>query len=96
MKPLTEDHLAIFRRHMVEVIDVQFDLLSDEIGKILVTAAADDPPTRLLDQLGSGGRLVMPMGDEGSQLISLIEKQADGNLTTRKIMPARFTRLETV
>jgi protein-L-isoaspartate(D-aspartate) O-methyltransferase len=30
---MTEKHLAIFRRHMVEVIDLHFDLASDEIGK---------------------------------------------------------------
>lgn len=224
MKPLTEDHLAIFRRHMVEVIDVQFDLLSEEIGKarmgdrlrsallkvprhlfvpselaalayhdrplpigfdktisqpfiaalmidlldvqadnsvlevgtglgyqtavlaelcshvwsieiveefveaaqvrmaalgygnvtlrvgdgsrgceeaapfdrILITAAATDPPLRLLEQLGSGGRLVMPIGEKDAQQISVIEKHKDGSLSTRKIMPARFTPLETV
>jgi protein-L-isoaspartate(D-aspartate) O-methyltransferase len=223
MKPLTEDHLAIFRRHMVEVIDVQFDLLSEEIGKarmgerlrsallkvprhlfvplelaalayhdrplpigfdktisqpfiaalmidlldvqanenvlevgtglgyqlavlaelarhvwsieiveefaeaaqarmaamgydnvtlrvgdgtrgwedaapfdkIMVTASADEAPARLLEQLGSGGRLVMPMGEEDAQQIAVIEKHGDGNLTTRRIMPAKFTRLET-
>ncbi len=33
MKPLTEQHLAIFRRHMVEIVDMHFDLASDEIGK---------------------------------------------------------------
>ncbi|MDP5278236.1 protein-L-isoaspartate(D-aspartate) O-methyltransferase [Sphingomonas sp. DG1-23] len=33
MKPLTEAHLAILRRHMVEVIDIEFDLLRDEIGR---------------------------------------------------------------
>lgn len=33
MKPLTEQHLALFRRHMVEIIDMHFDLASDEIGK---------------------------------------------------------------
>src|SRR5687767_6706032 len=33
MKPMTEKHLGIFRRHMVEVIDIHFDLASDEIGK---------------------------------------------------------------
>ena len=32
MKPMTEKHLAIFRRHMVEVVDVHFDLGSDELG----------------------------------------------------------------
>lgn len=32
MKPLTEQHLAMFRRHMVEIVDMHFDLSSDEIG----------------------------------------------------------------
>jgi protein-L-isoaspartate(D-aspartate) O-methyltransferase len=33
MKPLTEQHLAVFRRHMVEIVEMHFDLASDEIGK---------------------------------------------------------------
>ncbi len=33
MKPLTEQHLALFRRHMVEIIDMHFDLASEEIGR---------------------------------------------------------------
>ncbi len=33
MKPMTEQHLAILRRHMVEIVDMHFDLASDEIGK---------------------------------------------------------------
>lgn len=33
MKPMTEKHLAIFRRHMVEMIDIHFDLASEEIGR---------------------------------------------------------------
>ena len=33
MKPMTEQHLAILRRHMVEVIGLHFDLASEEIGK---------------------------------------------------------------
>jgi protein-L-isoaspartate O-methyltransferase len=33
MKPMTEVHLAILRRHMVEVIALQADLMSEEIGK---------------------------------------------------------------
>lgn len=33
MKPLTEEHLAIYRRHMVEVVDVHFDLLDDQLGR---------------------------------------------------------------
>ena len=30
---MTEDHLAILRRHMVEMIDLHFDLAEEEIGK---------------------------------------------------------------
>jgi protein-L-isoaspartate(D-aspartate) O-methyltransferase len=33
MKALTEKHLTIFRRHMVDVIGIQADLSSDETGK---------------------------------------------------------------
>ncbi|MBL0408210.1 protein-L-isoaspartate O-methyltransferase [Microvirga aerilata] len=33
MKPMTETHLAILRRHMVELIALQADLMSEEIGK---------------------------------------------------------------
>lgn len=33
MKPLTEQHLALFRRHMVEIIDLHVDLASEEIGR---------------------------------------------------------------
>lgn len=33
MKPMTEQHLAILRRHMVEIIDMHYDLASEEIGK---------------------------------------------------------------
>jgi protein-L-isoaspartate(D-aspartate) O-methyltransferase len=33
VKPLTEQHLAIFRRHMVEMIEVHFDLTSQELGR---------------------------------------------------------------
>jgi protein-L-isoaspartate(D-aspartate) O-methyltransferase len=46
MKPMTEQHLALFRRHMVEIVDMHFDLTEEEIGK-----AALDPAVRraLLD-----------------------------------------------
>lgn len=224
MKPLTEEHLAILRRHMVELIDIHFDLASEEIGKdrvdprlrsvllrvprhlfvpislaalsyhdtplpigfdktisqpflsalmidlldpapddvvlevgtglgyqtailaelaaevwsveiveelagqaslllqqlgydnvalrvgdgsrgwaehapfdrILVTAAADPPPQALLDQLKPGGRMVLPVGAQEGQQLSVIDKGADGALTRRAVIPVRFTQLETV
>ncbi|WP_340313291.1 protein-L-isoaspartate(D-aspartate) O-methyltransferase [Rhizorhabdus argentea] len=32
MKQLTEEHLSVLRRHMVEVIEIEYDLMSEEIG----------------------------------------------------------------
>ena len=222
MKPMTEQHLAIFRRHMVEIIDTHFDLASDEIGRdaldprlrralldvprhlfvppslmvmayqdtplpigfdktvsqpfigalmlelleidegahvlevgtglgyqaavmaemgaevwsveiveefaeaarerfaalgynvqvrvgdgsrgwaehapfdrILVTAAAEEPPPALVDQLKPGGRMVIPLGGQDVQQLSVVERGVDGDSGIRVIMPVRFTRLET-
>ena len=33
MKPMTEKHLAILRRHMVEIVDMHMELASEEIGR---------------------------------------------------------------
>jgi protein-L-isoaspartate(D-aspartate) O-methyltransferase len=33
MKPMSEEHFAVLRRHMVEVIAIHADLSSDELGK---------------------------------------------------------------
>ncbi len=221
MKPLTEQHLAIFRRHMVELIDVHFDLAEEEIGRdaltpglrralldvprhlfvvpqlmavayqdtplpigfdktlsqpfmgavmidlldlqpgdrvlevgtglgyqaavmaeigaevwsveiveefaeaaktrlqalghhvevrvgdgsrgwpehqpfdaILVTAAAPEPPQALLDQLKPGGRMVLPLGDKNGQQLTVVEKAADGETSSRAVMAVTFTQLE--
>ncbi len=62
---------------------------------IVVTAAVKQPPQALVDQLKPGGRLTLPLGAKDAQRLVLIEKQNDGQLITREIMPARFTELET-
>ncbi|HEX8307612.1 MAG TPA: protein-L-isoaspartate(D-aspartate) O-methyltransferase [Allosphingosinicella sp.] len=33
MKPMGEQHLALLRRHMVEIVDMHFDLAGEELGK---------------------------------------------------------------
>lgn len=45
---------------------------------ILVTAAADEVPQALLDQLAPGGRLVMPVGPARAQVLVVVDRQADG------------------
>jgi len=61
---------------------------------ILVTAAADSIPPALLDQLASGGRLVMPVGDQVSQQkMVLVQKDATGRLVSRQLFPVRFVPL---
>jgi protein-L-isoaspartate(D-aspartate) O-methyltransferase len=62
---------------------------------ILVTAAASMPPGPLLEQLKPGGRMVVPLGEAGEpQQLTVIEKQVDGDVDLRPIMPVVFTMLE--
>ena len=64
--------------------------------KILVTAAAEAPPRALLDQLAPGGRMVLPLGPEEIQQLTVIDKADDGRFRTRSVIPVRFGTLETV
>lgn len=45
---------------------------------IIVTAAARSVPAALLDQLAVGGRLVIPVGDERTQELKVIDKTDEG------------------
>ncbi|MBB4226735.1 protein-L-isoaspartate(D-aspartate) O-methyltransferase [Rhizobium mongolense] len=64
--------------------------------KILVTVAAERSPPALLEQLKPGGRLVMPLGSEKEQSLTVIDKDAAGQLKIRKLIPVQFSLLETV
>jgi len=63
--------------------------------KILLTAAAEQPPEALLNQLAPGGRMVLPLGPEETQQLTVISKQPDGQTSARAIIPVRFGQLET-
>lgn len=64
--------------------------------RILVASASERMPEALLEQLKPGGRMVLPMGPDDAQRLTVVSKDADGRATTRKLLPVRFTRLETV
>ena len=64
--------------------------------KILVSAAADKAPPILLDQLKPGGRLVMPLGPEEMQHLTVVEKDVNGQTRVQELLPVRFSRLETI
>jgi protein-L-isoaspartate(D-aspartate) O-methyltransferase len=58
---------------------------------IIVTAAASHVPPALLKQLKPGGRILIPLGMHFmTQYLMLIEKQMDGSVTSRQILPVRF------
>ena len=61
---------------------------------IIVTAAGDHIPQSLIEQLKPGGRLVIPVGDvHEQQSLMLVEKGADGKVTTRDVAPVIFVPL---
>lgn len=64
--------------------------------KIMVTAAADRVPPALAEQLKPGGRMVMPLGPPTMQSLTVVDKDAGGRVTSRGLIPVRFTQLETV
>jgi protein-L-isoaspartate(D-aspartate) O-methyltransferase len=64
--------------------------------KILVAAAANQPPQALLEQLKPGGRLVLPLGPREAQRLTLIEKSAAGEITRQEFLAVLFSELETV
>ncbi len=61
---------------------------------VLVTAAAEQAPEALIEQLKPGGRMVIPVGGTDIQQLTVITRQAGGETRAREIMPVRFTQLE--
>ena len=60
---------------------------------IIVTAAAEEIPQPLIDQLKEGGRMVIPKGEAWTiQVLTLVEKR-NGRISMRDIAPVRFVPL---
>jgi protein-L-isoaspartate(D-aspartate) O-methyltransferase len=56
---------------------------------VIVTCAPEHVPRPLIDQTREGGRVIIPVGAAGSQLLYLLEKKA-GRLQQRAVLPVRF------
>jgi protein-L-isoaspartate(D-aspartate) O-methyltransferase len=57
---------------------------------IVVTAAPEEIPPPLLDQLADGGRMIVPVGPTGgTQELTLVTKD-DGDIARRTLAPVRF------
>ena len=58
---------------------------------IVVTAAPEQVPEPLIQQLKMGGRLVIPVGGQGeTQSLQVLEKTGAGEIAVTDVLPVRF------
>ena len=60
--------------------------------RILVTAGGPSIPPPLFQQLGEGGRMVVPVGDVANQTLTVVEK-VRGEMRTRSCGDCKFVKL---
>lgn len=104
-KPLLED--AEKRLHDLKIHNVTAMAADGMLGwpkinnieqapfdKIIVTAAARaKPPQKLFDQLKVGGIMVIPVGENGEQVLRRYKKESDDTYAIKDLMPVRFVPL---
>lgn len=95
------------RRAAVDLERLDYDNVKVKIGDgyagwpehapfdaILVTAAPEQVPEPLIEQLAVGGRMVIPVGArDGIQTLRLLTKEPDGSVRTDSVIPVRFVPL---
>lgn len=59
---------------------------------ILVGAGSPTVPQPLIDQLAEGGRLLIPVGDEESQMLVMLTRRS-GQVERQDVLPVRFVPL---
>jgi len=60
----------------------------------MVTAAAAAIPDELIQQLGLGGRMIIPVGPPGMQELLLVKKSRQGQVTSRILEQVVFVELK--
>jgi protein-L-isoaspartate(D-aspartate) O-methyltransferase len=91
---------AAERLHALGYANVEVHTADDELGwpdgapydAIIVTAASPEVPRELLDQLGDGGRLVLPVGSRAMQELVRLVKTPEG-AQRHNLGPCRFVPL---
>ena len=61
--------------------------------RILVTAAAEDPPGTLMDQLKPGGIMVVPVGQSDAVQHLIVVRKTDTSFDYEELRPVRFVPL---
>lgn len=61
--------------------------------RILVTAAAEDPPSTLIDQLKTGGIMVVPVGQSDAVQHLIVAQKTDHGLEYEELRQVRFVPL---
>lgn len=61
---------------------------------VIVTAASEQVPPALIDQMREGARMVIPIGGPREvQWLTVVDKQAGGNVFARRVLAVRFVPL---
>jgi protein-L-isoaspartate(D-aspartate) O-methyltransferase len=60
---------------------------------ILVAAASPDVPRPLIEQLATGGRLILPLGVRNTQTLTLVTRDPNGRVSQRTLSDVRFVPL---
>lgn len=61
---------------------------------VVVSAGAAKVPPPLVEQLGPGGKLVIPVGEGDDTELLVVTKKADGTSLTERSIPVRFVPLK--
>lgn len=62
--------------------------------RIIVTAAAGTLPDALVEQLKRSGRMVVPVGEPGIQVLKLVCRDSDGSVIVRDVEMVRFVEMK--